>query len=54
MEGFWSLRVDHAGGIKPCLLRDDLRMDIRPLLADPEKIPAAVARHVAAFTEGTL
>lgn len=54
VEGFWSLRVDHAGGIQPCLLRDDLRMDIRPLLADPEQIPAAVARQVAAFTEGTL
>ncbi|MBA2807697.1 radical SAM protein [Streptomyces sp. KM273126] len=54
VEGFWSLRVDHAGGIQPCLLRDDLRMDIRPLLADPEQVPAAVAQHVAAFTEGTL
>ncbi|WP_326611731.1 radical SAM protein [Streptomyces scopuliridis] len=54
VEGFWSLRVDHAGGIQPCLLREDLRMDIRPLLTEPEKIPAAVARHVSAFTEGTL
>ncbi|GGP00985.1 radical SAM protein [Wenjunlia tyrosinilytica] len=54
VEGFWSLRVDHAGGVQPCLLRDDLRMDIRPLLAEPEKIPAAVARHITAFTEGTL
>jgi GTP 3',8-cyclase len=54
VEGFWSLRVDHAGGIQPCLLRDDLRMDIRPLLGDPKAIPAAVARHVSAFTEGTL
>jgi len=54
VEGFWSLRVDHAGGVQPCLLRDDLRMDIRPLLADPKQLPAAVARHVSAFTEGTL
>ncbi|MFD9132909.1 radical SAM protein [Streptomyces bottropensis] len=54
VEGFWALRMDHAGGIQPCLLRDDLRMDIRPLLADPEAVPAAVAQHVAAFTEGTL
>ncbi|NEC86460.1 radical SAM protein [Streptomyces sp. SID12501] len=54
VEGFWSLRVDHAGGIQPCLLRDDLRMDIRPLLADPGQIPATVARHISAFTEGTL
>jgi GTP 3',8-cyclase len=29
-------------------------MDIRPLLGDPKAIPAAVARHVSAFTEGTL
>ncbi|MFD8329781.1 radical SAM protein [Streptomyces lydicus] len=54
VEGFWALRLDHAGGVQPCLLRDDLRMDIRPLLAEPENIPAAVAAHVAAFTEGTL
>ncbi|WP_329379047.1 radical SAM protein [Streptomyces sp. NBC_01716] len=54
VEGFWSLRVDHAGGVQPCLLRDDLRMDVRPLLAEPEAIPAAVAHHVSAFTEGTL
>ncbi|MGW2953874.1 radical SAM protein [Streptomyces eurythermus] len=54
VEGFWALRVDRAGGIQPCLLRDDLRMDIRPLLGEPALFPAAVARHVAAFTEGTL
>ncbi|MEI5523570.1 radical SAM protein [Streptomyces brasiliscabiei] len=54
VEGFWSLRVDHAGGVQPCLLRDDLRMDIRSLLADPESIPVAVAQHLSAFTEGTL
>jgi cyclic pyranopterin phosphate synthase len=54
VEGFWALRLDHAGGIQPCLLRDDLRMDTRPLLAEPEHIAPAVAAHVAAFTEGTL
>ncbi|MGW1594227.1 radical SAM protein [Streptomyces sp. NPDC002343] len=54
VEGFWALRLDRAGGIQPCLLRDDLRMDIRPLLGDPAQVTAAVARHVAAFTEGTL
>ncbi|RDG36062.1 radical SAM protein [Streptomyces corynorhini] len=54
VEGFWALRMDHAGGIQPCLLRDDLRMDIRSLLDQPEQVPAAVAQHVAAFTEGTL
>ncbi|MFG2883933.1 radical SAM protein [Streptomyces sp. NPDC048297] len=54
VEGFWSLRMDHAGGIQPCLLRDDLRMDIRSLLDAPDRVPAAVAQHVAAFTEGTL
>ncbi|MGW1051097.1 radical SAM protein [Streptomyces sp. NPDC001118] len=54
VEGFWALRMDHAGGIQPCLLRDDLRMNIRPLLGTPDQIPAAMAQHVAAFTEGTL
>ncbi|MFF4602715.1 radical SAM protein [Streptomyces sp. NPDC001339] len=54
VEGFWALRMDHAGGLQPCLLREDLRMDIRPMLTHPETIPAAVAQHVAAFTEGTL
>ncbi|MBU6536368.1 radical SAM protein [Streptomyces sp. NPDC057245] len=54
VEGFWSLRMDHAGGIQPCLLRDDLRLDIRPHLADPGAAAPAVARHLSAFTEGTL
>lgn len=57
VEGFWALRLDHAGGLAPCLLRDDLRLDLTPLLADTEgaeAVPAAVAAHVAAFTEGTL
>ncbi|QNE79132.1 radical SAM protein [Streptomyces finlayi] len=54
VEGFWALRLDHAGGIQPCLLRDDLRLDVLPLLSDPETIPAAVAAHMTAFTEGTL
>ncbi|GHH12556.1 radical SAM protein [Streptomyces rubradiris] len=54
VEGFWALRLDQAGGVQPCLLRDDLRMDIRPLLGTAEQLSAAVARHVAAFTEGTL
>ncbi|AUH40483.1 radical SAM protein [Streptomyces sp. CMB-StM0423] len=54
IEGFWALRLDHAGGIQPCLLREDLRMDVRPLLTDPANIPSAVAGRVSAFTEGTL
>nr|WP_309235469.1 radical SAM protein [Streptomyces sp. TRM64462] len=54
VEGFWALRADHAGGIQPCLLRDDLRLDIRELLADPQSLVGALAAHVTAFTEGTL
>ncbi|MFF4425839.1 radical SAM protein [Streptomyces sp. NPDC001549] len=54
IEGFWALRLDHAGGLQPCLLRDDLRLSLLPLLDTPERIPDAVAAHVAAFTEGTL
>lgn len=54
VEGFWALRMDHAGGVQPCLLREDLRLNVLPLLDDPGAAAAAVAGHVAAFTEGTL
>ncbi|MGI5337346.1 radical SAM protein [Streptomyces sp. CA-181903] len=54
VEGFWALRLDHDGGLQPCLLRGDLRKDIKDLLNDPARLAAAVARHIAAFTEGTL
>ncbi|WAU79970.1 radical SAM protein [Streptomyces sp. Qhu-G9] len=54
VEGFWALRVDHAGGLQPCLLRDDLRMDIAPFLTDPQRLAHNAASHVTAFTEGTL
>lgn len=54
VEGFWALRVDHDGGLQPCLLRDDLRLDLKPLLGDPTRLAETVAGHVAAFTEGTL
>ncbi|MEU7296375.1 radical SAM protein [Streptomyces exfoliatus] len=55
VEGLWALRLDHAGGIQPCLLREDLRLDVRDLLGDSgDVLTAAVAQHLAAFTEGTL
>ncbi|WP_035841313.1 radical SAM protein [Kitasatospora azatica] len=57
VEGFWALRLDHAGGLMPCLLREDLRLDLTALLdhADaPAAVAASVAAHVAAFTEGRL
>lgn len=54
VEGFWALRVDHNGGVQPCLLRDDLRMNINELLADPERLVETVAGHITSFTEGTL
>ncbi|EMF02385.1 radical SAM protein [Streptomyces mobaraensis NBRC 13819 = DSM 40847] len=54
VEGFWALRLDHDGGLQPCLLRGDLRADVKDLLHDPVRLAEAVARHVAAFTEGTL
>ncbi|MET7621590.1 radical SAM protein [Streptomyces sp. NPDC005408] len=54
IEGFWALRLDHAGGVQPCLLRDDLRMDVRDLLDQPDRLAEAVATHITAFTEGTL
>ncbi|MGW2587218.1 radical SAM protein [Streptomyces virginiae] len=54
IEGFWALRLDHAGGLQPCLLRDDLRLDLLPLLDTPDAVAPAVASHVTAFTEGIL
>ncbi|GGX98047.1 radical SAM protein [Streptomyces fructofermentans] len=54
VEGFWALRVDHNGGVQPCLLREDLRLSVTELLSDPEQLAAAVASHIASFTEGTL
>ncbi|MDV9169142.1 radical SAM protein [Streptomyces sp. W16] len=54
VEGFWALRLDHNGGLQPCLLRDDLRLDLVPLLPAPDRIVNNVAGHVTAFTEGTL
>ncbi|MFE2600664.1 radical SAM protein [Streptomyces sp. NPDC059396] len=53
VEGFWALRVDHDGGVQPCLLREDLRLDVKELLADPTRLAEAVA-HITSFTEGTL
>ncbi|MFD9812534.1 radical SAM protein [Streptomyces sp. NPDC059080] len=54
VEGFWALRADHNGGLQPCLLRDDLRLDVRDHLSDPARLAEAVAGHLAAFTEGVL
>ncbi|MFE3139192.1 radical SAM protein [Streptomyces scopuliridis] len=54
VEGFWALRVDHDGGVQPCLLREDLRMDVKELLADQTRLSEAVAGHITSFTEGTL
>ncbi|MGY1456364.1 radical SAM protein [Streptomyces sp. SS8] len=54
VEGFWALRLDHNGGIQPCVLRDDLRLDVRPHLGDPGRLADTVAGHVASFTEGVL
>ncbi|MGW4731866.1 radical SAM protein [Streptomyces shenzhenensis] len=54
VEGFWALRLDHNGGLQPCLLREDLRLDLAPLLPDPDRLADNVASHVTAFTEGTL
>lgn len=54
VEGFWALRIDHAGGLQPCLLRDDLRLDLNGAIGDPDALAATVAEHVAAFTEGML
>ncbi|MEW1701099.1 radical SAM protein [Streptomyces sp. NPDC091278] len=53
VEGVWALRLDHAGGVQPCLLRDDLRIDIKDIVGDPEQLVSVVANHMSAFTEGT-
>ncbi|WP_299535352.1 radical SAM protein [uncultured Streptomyces sp.] len=53
VEGFWALRLDHAGGVQPCLLREDLRLDVKDYVHDVGQLVHRVADHVAAFTEGT-
>jgi len=53
-EGFWSLRLDAAGALSPCLLRPDLRLDITSAAGDPAAFTAAVSEHLDAFAEGTL
>lgn len=53
-EGFWALRLDESGTLRPCLLREDLRLDVRAHLHDPRALTAAIARHIDAFTEGAL
>ncbi|MYV98354.1 radical SAM protein [Streptomyces sp. SID3343] len=54
VEGFWSLRLDSAGTLMPCLLRPDLRLDITPHLNDPTALTAAASRHIDAFAAGLL
>lgn len=54
VEGFWAVRLEAAGSIRPCLLREDLRLDVREQLGDPTALTVALARHLDAFTEGTL
>lgn len=54
VEGFWALRLDHDGGLQPCLLREDLRLDLKGLLQEPQRLAASVADHITSFTEGTL
>ena len=51
VEGFWALRLNHDGALSPCLLREDLRLD---LVHTDASAAATVAAHIAAFTEGTL
>jgi cyclic pyranopterin phosphate synthase len=51
VEGFWALRLNHDGVLSPCLLRDDLRLDLASGDTDPVQ---SIATHISAFTEGTL
>lgn len=53
-EGFWSLRLDSAGALSPCLLRPDLRLDITSIASDPVALTTAVGEHLDAFAEGRL
>jgi cyclic pyranopterin phosphate synthase len=38
VEGFWALRLDHAGLLAPCLLRDDLRLNLAPYLRTKDPV----------------
>lgn len=54
VEGFWALRVDHAGGVQPCLLRGDLRLTVTDHVDDAAALTRAVATHIDAFPQGVL
>ncbi|MBA9084962.1 cyclic pyranopterin phosphate synthase [Fontibacillus solani] len=52
VEGFWSIRVDPEGFAQPCLLRSDLRIDLKPLIHDPESLKKFIPLWIGAFMKG--
>jgi cyclic pyranopterin phosphate synthase len=52
VEGFWAIRVDSEGFAQPCLLRSDLRTDLKPLLDDQKKLEEFLPLWIGAFMKG--
>ncbi|RCX21603.1 cyclic pyranopterin phosphate synthase [Fontibacillus phaseoli] len=52
VEGFWSIRVDPEGFAQPCLLRSDLRIDLKPLIREPKKLKEFIPLWIGSFMKG--
>lgn len=52
VEGFWSIRVDPEGYAQPCLLRNDLRVDLKPYLQKEGDLESFIPLWVGAFMKG--
>ncbi|OXM17268.1 radical SAM protein [Paenibacillus herberti] len=52
VEGFWSICVDPEGFAQPCLLRNDLRIDLKPYLQNEGDLENFIPLWVGAFMKG--
>ncbi|QKG84445.1 hypothetical protein GXN76_08125 [Kroppenstedtia pulmonis] len=52
VEGFWAIRVDPEGYAQPCLLRNDLRTDLKAYLGNQKQLEEFLPLWIAAFTKG--
>ncbi|MFB5268665.1 radical SAM protein [Paenibacillus enshidis] len=52
IEGFWSIRVDPEGYAQPCLLRTDLRVDLKPHLQKEGDLESFIPLWIGAFMKG--
>lgn len=53
VEGFWAIRVDSAGFAQPCLLRDDLKFDLKPYIKDSPALKEVLPQWIGSLMSGT-